>query len=187
VPFDHFNLIAKYYDRGIDFIPSEELIQLLGLPTKGSLLDAGGGTGRVAAALRTQAGRIVVSDPSRGMLRYAREKELVAICAPGEHLPFPSGSFDRILMVDAFHHVLDQGRTIDELWRVLQPGGRILIIEPDIHQFIVRLIALGEKILLMRSHFLSHEKITSLFNGKNARVKVVKSMNNVMVLVEKAR
>jgi ubiquinone/menaquinone biosynthesis C-methylase UbiE len=112
---------------------------------------------------------------------------LVAICAPGEHLPFPSGSFDRILMVDAFHHVLDQGRTIDELWRVLQPGGRILIIEPDIHQFIVRLIALGEKILLMRSHFLSHEKITSLFNGKNARARVVKSMNNVMVLVEKAR
>ena len=187
MPFDHFKLIAKYYDRGMEFTPSEDLIQLLDLPTKGSLLDAGGGTGRVAAALRAQAGRIIVADPSRAMLRHAREKGLAVVCAPGEELPFPAGSFELILMVDAFHHVLDQGRTAGELWRLLKPGGKILIVEPDIHQFMVKLVALGEKILLMRSHFFSHEKILVFFDGKEARSKVVLSESEAMVLIEKVR
>jgi len=187
VPFDHFNLIAKFYERGIEFTPSEELIHILDLPTKGSLLDAGGGTGRVAAALHAQAGRIVVADPSRAMLHHAREKGLATVCAPAEGLPFPAGSFERILMVDAFHHVLDQGRTANELWRLLKPGGRIVIVEPDIHQFMVKLIALGEKILLMRSHFFSHDKILSFFDGKEAQSKVVLSASEAMVLIEKVR
>ena len=47
-------------------------------------------------------------------------------------------------MVDALHHVADQEATIRELWRLLKPGGRIIIEEPDIRRFEVKLLALIE-------------------------------------------
>ncbi len=56
-------------------------------------------------------------------------------------------------MMDALHHMSFQKQAIGELWRVLKPGGRIVIIEPDIRRFVVKLIAIGEKIILMESHF----------------------------------
>jgi ubiquinone/menaquinone biosynthesis C-methylase UbiE len=66
--------------------------------------------------------------------------------------------------VDALHHVIHQQQTADELWRVLRPGGRIVIEDMDIRFAAVKLVALVEKMALMRSHFLSAEGIQSLFN-----------------------
>lgn len=187
MPFDHFNLIAGFFDRVAQFTITEPLIGLLSLSSNQVLLDAGGGTGRVAAAIRDTVRETVVVDMSRGMLRYAVEKGLDAVHAPAERLPFPSGTFDRIVMLDALHHVHNQSQTAGELWRVLAPGGRLVIVEPDIHQFAVKLIALGEKLLLMRSHFLSDEEITSLFMDREARSRVVYSDHNVIGLIERVR
>ena len=53
------------------------------------------------------------------------------------------------------------------MFRVLKPGGLLVIEEPDIRTFGVKLIAIAEKLLLMRSHFLAPEEITNLFpNGE---------------------
>ncbi len=89
-------------------------------------------------------------------------------------------------MVDALHHVFNQRQTLAELWRVLAPGGRIVIIEPDIHKFAVKLIAVAEKILLMRSHFLPGEKIAALFANQNTHVRVISDEFNIWVCAEKA-
>jgi Methylase involved in ubiquinone/menaquinone biosynthesis len=70
----HFNLIASIYDRAIPFKRLERTLQVLGLPHAGILLDAGGGTGRVAEALRPHVGSVVVADVARGMLVQARQK-----------------------------------------------------------------------------------------------------------------
>jgi len=59
--------------------------------------------------------------------------------------PIPPGSFERIIMVDALHHVIDQSQTARELLRLLAPGDRIVIIEPDIHKPIVKGIAFPKK------------------------------------------
>ena len=84
------------------------------------------------------------------MLREAKRKEgLQPICTDSEKLPFLENSFERIMMVDALHHVNHQQQTADELWRVLKPGGRIVIEEPDIRIFGVKLLALAEKIAMM--------------------------------------
>jgi demethylmenaquinone methyltransferase/2-methoxy-6-polyprenyl-1,4-benzoquinol methylase len=187
MPFDHFGLIAGLYNRTAQFSLPAPLLDLLALPSDGLLLDAGGGTGRVAEALRRMVQETVVADVSRGMLRYAANKGLATACAPAEYLPFASGTFDRIIMVDALHHVFDQRQTVTELWRVLVPGGRILIIEPDIHKFAVKLIAVGEKMLCMQSHFLPADKITALFSNQNKRVQVISTESNVWVCAEKAR
>jgi demethylmenaquinone methyltransferase/2-methoxy-6-polyprenyl-1,4-benzoquinol methylase len=88
-------------------------------------------------------------------------------------------------MMDALHHVRDQHLTASELWRVLTPGGRIVIVEPDIRKPMVKIIALGEKLLLMRSHFLSSGGIASLFRNPDARIGVIFEEFNVFMVAEK--
>jgi len=116
-----------------------------------------------------------------GMLKQAPLSTLEPACCISEVLPFPDNSFDRIIMVDALHHVIHQAQTTREMFRVLKPGGLIVIEEPDIHAFGVKLIALAEKLLLMRSHFLSYQQIARLF--ENAAVH--KDNSSVWIVVTK--
>lgn len=169
--FDHFGIIAPWYDRMTRNAPRPEWADLLGVPFEGRLLDVGGGTGRVAQSLGCATCALTVADVSRKMLKLAKAKPgLASVCCAAEALPFPSKSFERIIMVDALHHVASQPATAGELWRILKPGGRLLIEEPNIQHFIVKGIALAEKILWMRSHFLSPRQIVRLFEGLPAEV-----------------
>ncbi|CAG1012346.1 partial demethylmenaquinone methyltransferase / 2-methoxy-6-polyprenyl-1,4-benzoquinol methylase, partial [Anaerolineales bacterium] len=88
---------------------------------------------------------------------------LDSICGHSESLPFADNSFERVIMVDALHHVIHHTDSAREMYRVLKPGGLLVIEEPDIRVFGVKLIALAEKLLLMRSHFLALEEIMGLF------------------------
>jgi ubiquinone/menaquinone biosynthesis C-methylase UbiE len=122
------------------------------------------------------------------MARLAIKKDHVgAVCAAAEEIPFPGGYFDRVIMVDAFHHVISQKKTVAELWRVLKPGGRMVIEEPDIRTGWVKLIAVAEKILLMRSHFLSPEKIMALIEPLSADIRIESKENTAWVVVNKNR
>jgi demethylmenaquinone methyltransferase/2-methoxy-6-polyprenyl-1,4-benzoquinol methylase len=184
--FDHFGLLAPLYETFISPKDPQEMWALADLPVSGALLDAGGGTGRVAQFMVGKANPVVVVDISRKMLTEARQKDsLHPVCSYTESLPFPDKSFARIIMVDAFHHVCNQRQTAAELWRVLQPGGRIVIEEPDVRTFAVKLIALAEKLALMRSHFLSPPRIANLFISPDARVRVETGKFNAWVIVEK--
>lgn len=183
---DHFGIIAPYYDRVIRLRTTEKLIKLANLPTNGVLLDAGGGTGRVAAALRGLASSLVVADLSLEMLRQAHIKgSLHSVCSHTEKMPFPGEAFERIIMVDALHHVCDHSETAAELWRTLKPGGRLVIMEPDIRLFSVKLVALAEKVALMRSHFLAPAAIVRLFPYPDARTRIERDGFNSAVIIEK--
>jgi len=159
---DHFDLIASIYDRLIGSPNTQRLRHLLRLPTDGWLLDGGGGTGRVSSHLNGLAAHIAVSDLSHRMLKKAREKKVRPVRAHVEHLPFADEFFDRILVVDALHHFCDQREAIKDLLRVLKPGGRLVIEEPDLNHKGVKLLALAEKMLLMRSHFYTPQKIREI-------------------------
>jgi ubiquinone/menaquinone biosynthesis C-methylase UbiE len=184
MPFDHFGLIAPIYNRQHEYSSLDMMLESAGLPINGRLLDVGGGTGRVAWALRDKAAQVIVADPSLGMLHFANSKPgLHATAAFSENLPFPDNFFQRIIMVDALHHVLDQTRTARELIRVLEPGGRLVIVEPDIRSWGVKLIALAEKLLLMQSHFYSPTQIMGLFSKEKASLRT--QDYNAWVVVEK--
>lgn len=169
MPFDHFDIIAPIYSRAT-YSALDKMRELAGLPVKGRLLDVGGGTGRVASALLDDVDEVVIADVSQGMLKQSHRPTLRPVCSHSELLPFPSDSFERLVMVDALHHVIDQPASAHEMLRVLKPGGRIIIEEPDIRTFAVKLIALAEKLLLMRSHFLSPLQIASLFPSSETNI-----------------
>jgi ubiquinone/menaquinone biosynthesis C-methylase UbiE len=184
--FGHFDLLAPLYETFIPPKDSQELCDRIGLPTTGVLLDAGGGTGRVSQFLRGMASSIVVADLSSPMLVEARKKAgLNPVCSQTERLPFPDRSFSRIIMVDSFHHVNDQSQTAAELWRVLQPQGRLVIDEPDVRTFAVKVLAVGEKLAFMRSHFLPPPRIAELFQYPDARVYVTTGNSTAWIIAEK--
>ena len=158
--FDHFNFLAPFYERLIPAPDTGRLEALLDLPISGRLLDAGGGTGRVSSLLRPYVDEVILTDVSPGMLQQAKQKEIFFVSlAHAENLPFPGEFFDRVLVVDALHHFCNQEIAIGELLRVLKTGGRMVIEEPDLNRFKVKMIAMAEKVALMRSHFYSPERI----------------------------
>ncbi|HEY47534.1 MAG TPA: methyltransferase domain-containing protein [Anaerolineae bacterium] len=183
---NHFDLLAPFYDLVIKSPDSKRLTEILDLPISGRLLDAGGGTGRIAEGLTEHAGRVVVSDTSLKMLRQARFKGgLDLVGGETERLPFPDDSFERVMIVDAFHHLADQALSLNEFWRVLAPGGLLVIEEPDIRRMAVKLVALAEKVTLFRSHFIPAERIATLLEKYNAKVTVYREGHTAWVVGEK--
>lgn len=104
-----------------------------GLAAGMSALDAGSGTGVVAAQAREivgPGGKVTALDPSLGMLGQAVRRGVRArVRGVAEALPFPDGEFDFLSMGYALRHVPDLHATFREYRRVLKPGGRLLILE----------------------------------------------------------
>jgi len=159
---DHFDLLAPIYERLIPPPDPDVLRDLLELSPEHRLLDAAGGTGRVAGVFAGSVARCVVCDASPRMLAQAGRKGVETLLAEVESLPCADATFDRILLVDAFHHVNDQSAALRELLRVLKPSGRLVIEEPDIRRWPVKIVALLEKLFLMRSHFQPPEAMLKM-------------------------
>jgi len=183
---DHFGIIAPFYDRLFKAGDISKLIGCLNLKNLEFVLDAGGGTGRIGLALSKIGLKIIVADSSFQMIKRARqEKNLWSVCCLAEYMAFQNESLERILMVDAFHHVENQRQTVKELWRILKPGGRIVIQEPDIKNFLVKFIALIEKLLRMRSKFLDAEEVTLLFDDINPNIYIERDNSHYYIIILK--
>lgn len=171
--FDHFGFLAPYYDRVIGPPDVTRWMELLQLPLAGRLLDAGGGTGRVSAQLRPYVDNLIISDLSSKMLDQSRAKGMCCpVAAHVEKLPFTSGSFERVMVVDALHHFCDQREAIADLARVVKPGGRIVIEEPDLKYLGVKFVAVAEKVALMQSHFLYPAEIRDLLAAQGLQTRI---------------
>ena len=182
---DHFGLLAPFYDRVIRPPDTTRLADLAGLPIRGRLLDAGGGTGRIARSLIELAGQVVVADESWKMLSHAPAgTSLLLTASHVERLPFPTGGFERVLMVDAFHHLRDQEQSLAELVRVCAAGGRVVIEEPDIERALVWGIAVFERVALMRSRFRRAEEIAASFRALGAAVSIHRQDATVWIVAE---
>jgi len=161
--------MASFYDRIFGPPDPAHLRRLLDLPTPGRLLDVGGGTGRVAQTLGDEGGKAIILDNSAGMVQQATRKGLTAVQGEVEALPFADDCFSRILVVDAFHHFRHQIRAARELVRVLSSHGRLVVQEPNVKRWAVKTVALGERLLLMRSRFSGLEEMVDLFEREGGR------------------
>src|SRR5215469_9760414 len=79
--------------------------------------------------------RVEAVEPDEAMLAIAcpRLEEapvpITLTCAPVEALPFPEGQFDSVVATLVFCSVQDPERGLREIWRVLKPGGTLLLLE----------------------------------------------------------
>jgi demethylmenaquinone methyltransferase/2-methoxy-6-polyprenyl-1,4-benzoquinol methylase len=121
------------------------------------VLDVGGGTGRALRAVDTPH-RIVI-DPAAKMLSKASAHELDGVRGDGSRLPFTEESIDAILIVDALHHVSDQLETLREAYRVIAPGGVIIVREFDPNTLSGRALVAAEHAIGFDSTFHSPQRL----------------------------
>lgn len=134
---------ARAYERIKNYSPSDEQ-WFLGIPLVRSLervpapliLDVATGTGRLPRAVLRQPafrGRVVGLDLSRGMLEEAVRRtaqfsdKLTFIWQDASRLPFDRGTFDAVTCIEALEFMPDPLHVLEELVRVLRPGGVLLL------------------------------------------------------------
>ncbi|TWO72259.1 bifunctional demethylmenaquinone methyltransferase/2-methoxy-6-polyprenyl-1,4-benzoquinol methylase UbiE [Caenimonas sedimenti] len=102
------------------------------------VLDIAGGTGDLAQAFARKVGPtgvVVHTDINASMLRVGRDRLLDAgvvlptVVCDAEKLPFASGHFDRVCVGFGLRNMTHKDRAIAEMQRVLQPGGKLLVLE----------------------------------------------------------
>jgi len=95
---------------------------------EGPVLDVGCGSSRIIGALPPGS---VALDVLVRKLRYARKYAKHLVQASGFALPFADASFRCVLCSEVIEHVPKDSRILDELCRVLAPGGRLVLGTPD--------------------------------------------------------
>lgn len=142
-----FGAIAPRYDflnrllsLGIDRRWRKKAVRLLKYSSGSRILDVATGTGDVAleiARTTPDSVRITGADfcsemVELGKIKVAASKYAKRIdftVAPCEDLPFPDNTFDSITIAFGIRNVVDRKLGLAEMWRVLKPGGRMIILE----------------------------------------------------------
>ncbi|MFB6113299.1 MAG: class I SAM-dependent methyltransferase [Halodesulfurarchaeum sp.] len=123
-PFERYaDRYEQWFER-YDAVYRSELDairHLLSGPDRG--LEIGVGSGRFGGPLGFQVG----IDPVEAMLTRARDRGMTVLRGVAESLPFDASSFDTALIVTTICFVEDVPRTLREAFRVLEPGGALLV------------------------------------------------------------
>jgi SAM-dependent methyltransferase len=102
---------------------------------RGTVLEIGAGTGLNLPHYPADLAELVLAEPGPrigGHIDLGRAPAGVPTRleqAPAEELPFPDSSFDTVVSTLVLCTVTDPGRAVDEVARVLRPGGRLLFLE----------------------------------------------------------
>lgn len=144
---DVFHSVAAKYDMmndvmsmGIHRIWKRFTIDCSGVRTGHRVLDLAGGTGDLTlkfSRLVGENGEVVLADINHSMLHVGRDKlrdkgivgNVVYVQANAEELPFPNDYFDCITIGFGLRNVTDKEKALRSMYRVLKPGGRLLVLE----------------------------------------------------------
>lgn len=114
---------------------TEQAIALMNLQPKDRVLDLGCGTGWASRRLAriVTGGEVVGIDVADEMLRRAEQtsagiQNVRYIWGSAEKIPAENNFFTKVLSVESFYYYANQGKALDELRRVMAPGGRLFIL-----------------------------------------------------------
>jgi demethylmenaquinone methyltransferase/2-methoxy-6-polyprenyl-1,4-benzoquinol methylase len=144
---DIFHSVAAKYDLmndvmslGIHRIWKRYTIDCSGIRPGQKVLDLAGGTGDLAAKFSRivgETGQVTLADINHSMLMVGKEKltnmgimaNLNYVQANAEALPFPDNHFDLVTMAFGLRNVTEKSNALASIFRVLKPGGRLLVLE----------------------------------------------------------
>ncbi|TMN35797.1 bifunctional demethylmenaquinone methyltransferase/2-methoxy-6-polyprenyl-1,4-benzoquinol methylase UbiE [Pseudoalteromonas sp. S2755] len=144
---DVFHSVAAKYDImndlmsfGIHRLWKRQTIACSGVRAGHKVLDLAGGTGDLTAKfseLVGDKGQVVLGDINNSMLKVGREKlrdlglvsNIEYVQMNAEMLPFDDNTFDVITIAFGLRNVTDQSKALRSMYRVLKPGGRLLVLE----------------------------------------------------------
>jgi demethylmenaquinone methyltransferase/2-methoxy-6-polyprenyl-1,4-benzoquinol methylase len=142
-----FDSVASRYDimndlmsGGLHRLWKRRAIEQAGIRKGQVVLDLAGGTGDLAKEFAGRVGpqgHVVLADINAQMLRQGRSRLVNAGVAgnlsiaqlDAQNLPFADGSFDRIAIAFGLRNVTDKDAALRSMFRVLKPGGKLLILE----------------------------------------------------------
>jgi len=135
-----YDLLNRLLSFGIDRRWRRFAVSQLNIPAGGLVLDIATGTCDVALEIAEQTDssvKIVGEDFTQGMLVQGQQKLETSSCAerimlvnaPCEEIPHPDACFDGITIAFGIRNVVDRQAGLSEMFRVLKPGGRAVILE----------------------------------------------------------
>lgn len=158
------------------------------------LLDVGCGIGMYARKFKEEGAEVWGVDIDEENIKEAQKlnPDIKFIVAPAENLPFEDNFFDLIFLHEVLEHVKDDRKTVLETYRVLKPGGQIIIFVPNRWYFFeTHGIFLGKKYIYrlipfinwlpkkIRSYFCPHVRVYSvndlkrLFEGTVSEIVII--------------
>lgn len=136
--YDQFAELEKrhFWFRGRRTIFFELIARELGPDAKGlDILEVGCGPGGMMSGL-SRFGRVHGLDVSLDAMRYCRDRGFPnVVTGSGLALPFADASFDMVALFDAIEHIPDDRKVLEEVRRILKPGGLVFISVPA-YQFL---------------------------------------------------
>ena len=142
-----FSSVAGKYDLmndlmsfGIHRLWKREFVANSGIRMGEKVLDLAGGTGDISTLLSPRVGargRVVMTDINPDMLELGRRRledrgigsNVNFALANAELLPFRNALFDAVTIAFGLRNVTDQNAALREMFRILRPGGKCLILE----------------------------------------------------------
>jgi demethylmenaquinone methyltransferase / 2-methoxy-6-polyprenyl-1,4-benzoquinol methylase len=144
---DVFQSVAAKYDimndlmsLGIHRLWKRYTIDCSGVRAGHKVIDLAGGTGDLTAKFSRivgEKGHVILADINDAMLKVGRDKlrdmgivgNVDYVQANAEELPFPDNTFDIITIAFGLRNVTDKDKALASMYRVLKPGGRLLVLE----------------------------------------------------------
>ncbi|NNC23958.1 bifunctional demethylmenaquinone methyltransferase/2-methoxy-6-polyprenyl-1,4-benzoquinol methylase UbiE [Salinisphaera sp. USBA-960] len=141
-----YDLMNDLMSGGIHRLWKRFTVELAAVQAGDQVLDVAGGTGDLAAAFARRAGRsgrVTLSDVNESMLGAGRDQladrgvvgNVDFTIADAEALPFEDASFDCVTIGFGLRNVTDKQQALNEMTRVVKPGGRVLVLEFSQPQF----------------------------------------------------